>query len=153
GMARDAVRAIQGIRKRLDLHISDRIAVIVEASAEVTAALETHSELIAGETLATSLEFGSAEGAAQVFDPDELPAGTRLAVSRAGAPKRRAVTATGMRPAPAHPRRRPRRPSWRGSTPCCSPGRGRPRSSCAPTRPDEPARSSATSTRRLRRSR
>src|SRR5699024_2813132 len=81
GMARDAVRAIQGIRKRLDLHISDRIAVIVEASAEVTAALETHSELIAGETLATSLEFGSAEGAAQVFDPDELPEGTRLAVS------------------------------------------------------------------------
>src|SRR5699024_12500601 len=66
GMARDAVRASQGSRKRLDLHISDRIAVIVEASAEVTAALETHSELIAGETLATSLEFGSAEGAAQV---------------------------------------------------------------------------------------
>src|SRR5699024_5216876 len=60
---------------------SDRL--IVEASAEVTAALETHSELIAGETLATSLEFGSAEGAAQVFDPDELPEGTRLAVSRA----------------------------------------------------------------------
>jgi isoleucyl-tRNA synthetase len=83
GMARDAVRAIQGIRKRLDLHISDRIAVTVEASAEVTAALESHSELIAGETLATSLEFGSAEGTAEVFSPDELPGGTRLAVSRA----------------------------------------------------------------------
>src|SRR5699024_12371507 len=70
-LARDAVRAIQRGGQGL-------------------------SELIAGETLATSLEFGSAEGAAQVFDPDELPEGTRLAVSRACAPKRRTVTATGQ---------------------------------------------------------
>ena len=83
GMARDAVRAIQGIRKRLDLHISDRIAVTVEASAEVTEALEPHVGLIAGETLATSLEFGSAGDSAEVFTPDELPEGTRLAVRRA----------------------------------------------------------------------
>jgi isoleucyl-tRNA synthetase len=83
GMARDAVRAIQGIRKQLDLHVSDRIAVTIEASPEVTAALKPHSELIAGETLTTSLTFGPAEAAGEVFTPEELPKGTRLAVSRA----------------------------------------------------------------------
>ncbi|WP_210605337.1 isoleucine--tRNA ligase [Brevibacterium oceani] len=82
GMARDAVRAIQGIRKQLDLHISDRISVTIEATPEVAAALETHADLIAGETLTTSLTFGSAEGAGDLFVPEELPAGTRLAVAR-----------------------------------------------------------------------
>jgi isoleucyl-tRNA synthetase len=83
GMARDAVRAIQGIRKQLDLHISDRIAVTVEASPEVTAALEAHAELIARETLTTALTFGSVDSDGEVFVPEELPEGTRLAVSRA----------------------------------------------------------------------
>ncbi|MCI4009932.1 isoleucine--tRNA ligase [Brevibacterium sp. ZH18] len=83
GMARDAVRAVQAIRKQLDLHISDRISVVVEAGEDVTASLAAHRDLIASETLAGSLEFGSVDGADQVFTPDELPAGTRLAVSRA----------------------------------------------------------------------
>ena len=83
GMARDAVRAIQGIRKQLDLDISDRIAVTVEAGPEAVAALEPHADLIAGETLTTSLAFGPAESDAEVFSPEELPGGTRLAVKRA----------------------------------------------------------------------
>ena len=83
GVARDAVRAIQGIRKQLDLHISDRITVVIEAEAELTAALTTHRDLIAGETLATSLDFAAVHGHEQVFTPEELPSGTRLAVSRA----------------------------------------------------------------------
>ncbi|UVI37683.1 isoleucine--tRNA ligase [Brevibacterium spongiae] len=83
GMARDAVRAIQGIRKQLDLHISDRIAVTIEANTEVAAALEPHSDLIAGETLASSLSFGPAADAGELFTPEELPGGTRLAVKRA----------------------------------------------------------------------
>lgn len=82
GMARDAVRAIQGIRKQLDLDISDRIAVTIEAGTEVTAALETHADLIAGETLTTSLTFGTADADAEAFTPEELPGGTRLAVKR-----------------------------------------------------------------------
>ncbi|TGD12010.1 isoleucine--tRNA ligase [Brevibacterium sp. S111] len=81
GMARDTVRAIQGIRKQLDLHISDRIAVTIEANAEVAAALEPHSGLIAGETLASSLTFGQSADGGEVFTPEELPEGTRLAVS------------------------------------------------------------------------
>ncbi|WP_167195851.1 isoleucine--tRNA ligase [Brevibacterium pigmentatum] len=83
GMARDAVRAIQGIRKQLDLDISDRIAVTIEAGSEVTAALEPHADLIAGETLTTSLTFGTADADAEAFTPEELPGGTRLAVKRA----------------------------------------------------------------------
>ncbi|AZU00636.1 isoleucine--tRNA ligase [Brevibacterium linens] len=83
GMARDAVRAIQGIRKQLDLDISDRIAVTVEAGSEAVAALEPHADLIAGETLTTSLTFGPVESDAEVFSPEELPGGTRLAVKRA----------------------------------------------------------------------
>ncbi|WP_426936382.1 isoleucine--tRNA ligase [Brevibacterium sp. LE-L] len=81
GMARDTVRAIQGIRKQLDLHISDRIAVTIEANAEMAAALEPHSGLIAGETLASSLTFGQSADGGEVFTPEELPEGTRLAVS------------------------------------------------------------------------
>ena len=83
GMARDAVRAIQGIRKQLDLDISDRIAVTIEADTEVAAALEPHADLIAGETLTTSLTFGTADADAEAFTPEELPGGTRLAVKRA----------------------------------------------------------------------
>ncbi|KAB1949208.1 isoleucine--tRNA ligase [Brevibacterium linens] len=83
GMARDAVRAIQGIRKQLDLDISDRIAVTVEAGSEAVAALEPHADLIAGETLTTSLTFGPVESDAEAFTPEELPGGTRLAVKRA----------------------------------------------------------------------
>ncbi|GAA1938837.1 isoleucine--tRNA ligase [Brevibacterium antiquum] len=83
GVARDAVRAIQGIRKQLDLHISDRITVVIEAETDLAAALSAHQDLIAGETLTTSLDFADVESAGQVFTPEELPAGTRLAVSRA----------------------------------------------------------------------
>lgn len=83
GMARDAVRAIQGIRKQLDLDISDRIAVTIEAGTEVSGALEPHADLIAGETLTTSLTFGPADADAEAFTPEELPGGTRLAVKRA----------------------------------------------------------------------
>ncbi|TSI17606.1 isoleucine--tRNA ligase [Brevibacterium aurantiacum] len=83
GVARDAVRAIQGIRKQLDLHISDRITVVIEAESDLVAALSAHQDLVAGETLATSLDFAEVDGAEQVFTPEELPAGTRLAVSRA----------------------------------------------------------------------
>ncbi|MEY9259089.1 isoleucyl-tRNA synthetase [Brevibacterium epidermidis] len=83
GMARDAVRAIQGIRKQLDLDISDRIVVTIEADTEVAAALEPHADLIAGETLTTALTFGPVDADAEAFTPEELPGGTRLAVKRA----------------------------------------------------------------------
>ncbi|GAA0520235.1 isoleucine--tRNA ligase [Saccharopolyspora subtropica] len=59
GLARDVVRVVQQARKAADFEVSDRIAVTVEAPAEVLAAIEAHREFIAGETLAESLETGS----------------------------------------------------------------------------------------------
>jgi isoleucyl-tRNA synthetase len=66
GLARDVVRAVQQARKDAGFDVSDRIALrLGSESADTRAAIETHRELIGGETLATSLEVGEAgEGAA-----------------------------------------------------------------------------------------
>ncbi len=63
GLARDVVRAVQQARKDAGLEVSDRIALTVGGSADVRAAVEAHRDLIAGETLATTL----------VTDPDDHP--------------------------------------------------------------------------------
>ena len=80
GIARDAIRAVQEARKAAGLQVSDRIALVLHAPAaaaaggagaadggvELAAALREHSELIATETLATSIEIAdSAEAAGQ----------------------------------------------------------------------------------------
>jgi isoleucyl-tRNA synthetase len=57
GVARDVVRVIQQARRDADLNVSDRISLIVSASPAVTAAVETHRDFVASETLATSLTF------------------------------------------------------------------------------------------------
>ena len=55
GVARDAIRAVQEARKNAGLEVSDRIMLQLAAAAPLAAALETHAELIQGETLATEL--------------------------------------------------------------------------------------------------
>ncbi|MET0425640.1 MAG: DUF5915 domain-containing protein, partial [Actinoplanes sp.] len=61
GLARDVIRVVQQARRDADLDVSDRIALVLTAPDEVRAAVETHREFVAGETLATSLTFGSSE--------------------------------------------------------------------------------------------
>ncbi|MGH8792813.1 MAG: isoleucine--tRNA ligase [Stackebrandtia sp.] len=61
GLARDVVRVVQQARKDAGLKVTDRIALRLDAPAEVTAAVETHRQFVAGETLAETLEFGSLE--------------------------------------------------------------------------------------------
>jgi isoleucyl-tRNA synthetase len=56
GIARDMVRLIQQARKDADLHISDRIALAVEAVDDVAKAIDAHKSYIAEQTLASSLE-------------------------------------------------------------------------------------------------
>ena len=51
----------QQARKDAGLEVSDRIALIIRADAVATAAIAAHRELIAGETLATSLDVRDAE--------------------------------------------------------------------------------------------
>ncbi|MDI6098295.1 isoleucine--tRNA ligase [Actinoplanes sp. NEAU-A12] len=57
GLARDVIRVVQQARRDADLDVSDRIALVLSATAPVRAAVETYRDFVAGETLATSLEF------------------------------------------------------------------------------------------------
>jgi isoleucyl-tRNA synthetase len=70
GRARDLVRLVQQARRDADLDVSDRIELEVTAGDVWIDAIEAHRELIAGETLATSLQthrVGDAEGADPVI--------------------------------------------------------------------------------------
>ena len=62
GVARDLVRSVQQARREAGLDVSDRIALTVSGPDDVLAAARTHEQLVAGETLATSVGY---EGAAE----------------------------------------------------------------------------------------
>ncbi|MFJ3321886.1 isoleucine--tRNA ligase [Curtobacterium sp. NPDC086286] len=57
GLARDVVRAVQQARRDADLDVSDRIVLTLGADEVADAAVRTHQQLIAGETLSTSVEI------------------------------------------------------------------------------------------------
>jgi isoleucyl-tRNA synthetase len=57
GLARDTIRWVQQERKNAGLDVSDRIALVITADAEATAALEQHRDLVASETLATDVSI------------------------------------------------------------------------------------------------
>ncbi|MGN6503502.1 MAG: class I tRNA ligase family protein, partial [Pseudolysinimonas sp.] len=56
GVARDIVRAVHQARKDAGLVVSDRISLRIAADVATVTAIRTHRELIAAETLATSLD-------------------------------------------------------------------------------------------------
>ncbi len=61
GIARELVRAVNDLRRELDLAIADRIAVtLVTADPEVRTAVDGHRGWVAGEILATRLEVDGA---------------------------------------------------------------------------------------------
>jgi isoleucyl-tRNA synthetase len=60
GLARDVVRAVQQVRRAEGLDVADRITLTVEAPDEVTNAVAVHRDFVAGETLATEVNFGPA---------------------------------------------------------------------------------------------
>jgi isoleucyl-tRNA synthetase len=62
GLARDVVRVVQQARRDADLHVTDRITLTVDAPSDVAAAVRTHREFIASETLAIELILASVEG-------------------------------------------------------------------------------------------
>ncbi|CAN5521679.1 isoleucine--tRNA ligase [soil metagenome] len=61
GLARDVVRAVQQARKDAGLEVGDRIALTISGDAIAIAAVSFHRELIAGETLAVTVEAREAE--------------------------------------------------------------------------------------------
>jgi len=62
GLAREVVHAIQGARKDAGLDVSDRIALGLAGDEELLAAARAHEEYVTGEVLATSVDYGSANG-------------------------------------------------------------------------------------------
>jgi isoleucyl-tRNA synthetase len=63
GRARDLVRLVQQARREADLDVSDRIELSVSAGDEWIDAIETHRDLIAGETLAVTVQTHRLAGA------------------------------------------------------------------------------------------
>ncbi|WP_456365496.1 isoleucine--tRNA ligase [Thermococcus sp.] len=62
GLAREFVRRIQEMRKRLDLDVNDRIRVTIETSEENRELLSENLDYIMKETRATEVVFGEAKG-------------------------------------------------------------------------------------------
>ncbi|MFH5210808.1 isoleucine--tRNA ligase [Antrihabitans spumae] len=77
GWARDLIRELQEARKTLDLDVSDRILVTLAVPEEFAHWAQTHRELIAGEVLATQLEFAAVDPGESVLD---LASGTRVRI-------------------------------------------------------------------------
>jgi isoleucyl-tRNA synthetase len=55
GIARELSRAVQNLRKKSGLAVSDRIHLGIEGPDEVSAAIESHLDWLASETLAISV--------------------------------------------------------------------------------------------------
>lgn len=70
GLAREVVSRIQKTRKDLGLKVTDRIRVQYRAGPELADAIAEHATHIANETLATTLEASTVQGAFS-FDVDE----------------------------------------------------------------------------------
>ncbi|MFZ3267907.1 MAG: class I tRNA ligase family protein, partial [Mycobacterium sp.] len=78
GWAKDRIRELQELRKSLGLDVSDRISVVMSVPAARADWATTHRDLVAGEILATSFEFGEpGPGAAEIGD------GVRVLLSKA----------------------------------------------------------------------
>jgi isoleucyl-tRNA synthetase len=62
GLAREVVHAVQSARKNAGLDVEDRISLTLAGDEELLAAAREHQDYVAGETLATSLDFDGAGG-------------------------------------------------------------------------------------------
>ncbi|MEV7044127.1 isoleucine--tRNA ligase [Amycolatopsis sp. NPDC051061] len=81
GLVRDLVRVVQQARRDAGLDVADRIALTVDAPADVVEAARTHQEFLASETLATSVTHAAvADGSAGTVGD-----GTKVTVSVAKA--------------------------------------------------------------------
>jgi isoleucyl-tRNA synthetase len=58
GLAKDVVRLVQQARREAGLDVSDRVALTLDAPAEVLDAVRTHQDFLADEVLATSVTYG-----------------------------------------------------------------------------------------------
>ncbi|MEE6138705.1 isoleucine--tRNA ligase [Mycobacterium sp. 050128] len=68
GWAKDRIRELQELRKSTGLDVSDRIRVVMSVPAERADWARAHRDLIAGEILATSFEFGDPVAGTEIGD-------------------------------------------------------------------------------------
>lgn len=78
GWAKDRIRELQELRKSTGLEVSDRISVLMSVPAERADWARTHRDLIAGEILATSFQFGE-----PTPDAVAIGDGVRVSISKA----------------------------------------------------------------------
>lgn len=78
GWAKDRIRELQDLRRSSGLEVSDRILVTMAVPEQRAEWARAHRDLIAGEVLATALEFG------EPVDGVEIGDGVRVAIVRAG---------------------------------------------------------------------
>ncbi len=76
GWAKDRIRELQELRKSTGLDVSDRIRVVMSVPAGRSDWARAHRELIAGEILATSFEFGEPADGAEIGD------GVRVSIAK-----------------------------------------------------------------------
>jgi len=76
GWAKDRIRELQDLRKSSGLDVSDRISVMMAVPTARAGWAEAHRDLIAGEVLATSFEFG------EPADGIEIGDGIRVAIAK-----------------------------------------------------------------------
>jgi isoleucyl-tRNA synthetase len=77
GWAKDRIRELQELRKSTGLEVSDRISVVMSVPSQRADWASTHRDLIAGEILATSFEFGEPADGVEIGD------GVRVAIAKA----------------------------------------------------------------------
>ncbi|CAJ1504525.1 isoleucine--tRNA ligase [[Mycobacterium] holstebronense] len=77
GWAKDRIRELQELRKSSGLEVSDRISVVIAVPEQRLEWAQNHAELIAGEILATSFEFG------EPADPAQIGDGVRVSIAKA----------------------------------------------------------------------
>jgi isoleucyl-tRNA synthetase len=78
GWAKDRIRELQDLRKSSGLDVGDRISVVMAVPAGRADWARAHRDLIAGEILATSFEFGEPADGVEIGD------GVRVALAKQG---------------------------------------------------------------------
>jgi isoleucyl-tRNA synthetase len=78
GIVKDAIRAIQELRKKSQCRFTDRIVLQIAAPVEVRQAMELHEELWMGETLTKKVEWVESSDALQAIDVGDHQAAIAL---------------------------------------------------------------------------
>jgi isoleucyl-tRNA synthetase len=82
GLVREAIRAIQDLRKTRQLHVADRIHLTLDASPGLRAAIEANTDMLKRETLATEITFAGAGDGALAVDMDDESLQVSLALAQ-----------------------------------------------------------------------